>query len=889
MAHAQTGEELGQVLETDLSQGLSDAEAEARLGRFGENALSKKQKETVWDLIWEQIHQPLVYILIVAGVVTVFLKEYIDASVIFAVVVVNVIIGFVQEYKAMNTLESLSKSMATFTTVIRAGKKHRVDSKHITLGDLIFLQQGDKVPADIRLISTKELQTKEATLTGESLPVDKTTEPLPEDCVLADRRNMVYASTYITSGQATGIVTAIGDQTEVGRISELIQEVERVETPLAKKIGQITKLLLVLILGLAGVTFTVGLLQGQSWKEMFMVAVALSVAAIPEGLPAAVTAMLAIGVNRMARRNAIIRKLPVVETLGSATIICSDKTGTLTEGLMTVREIAVHGLELEVTGSAYDPNGEFLHQGESFSPKDHQGLWMNLHAGLLCNDSSLEKKGGIQVVQGNPTEGALLVTALKAGLSMDEITALYPRIDSIPFDSKKKYMVSLHHGENGSKTLFVKGAAEHILALCDRCLLADGSHHPLEIQRWQEKIDAMAQKGLRILAMAHFEIGERDFSLDHNTLPRLTFSGLQGIIDPPRKEAVSAINSCHEAGIRVKMITGDHAITAKAIAMEMGILTDHNEQVIEGKEIDGLSEEALTEISEHTHVFARVTPEQKLRIVRALQSRSEIVAMTGDGVNDAPALKQADIGTAMGITGTEVSKEASDMVLADDNFSSIKAAVEEGRGVYDNLTKFIVWTLPTNVGEGLVIMLAIIMGLSLPILPIQILWVNMSTALLYGLMLAFEPKEPSIMQRPPRKPDKPFFAPNFYVKMGIVSGMLVLSAYNLFNWELEAGRTVEQARTVAVTVFVLIEGAYVFNCRSFKHSLWEIGFFSNKLLLFGWLLMLVCQLAFVYVPFMNIAFQSASIPLASWGRILASAFLTYLLVEIEKWVERRLF
>ncbi|MFZ5758062.1 MAG: cation-transporting P-type ATPase [Thermodesulfobacteriota bacterium] len=890
--HHLPAEEVLDLLGSDPTKGLDLFEAKNRFDSFGPNTITGKKGKGPLLRFLLQFHQPLIYILIVSGVITGGLGEWVDSGVIFGVVIVNAIIGFIQESKAVNALAALARTMTTEATVLRQGEKKRISAVDLVLGDIVFLQGGDKVPADMRLLQVRELQIDESALTGESVPVAKNAGLLGHDTLLADRANMAYASTLATYGQGMGVVTATGDHTEVGRISQLISSTEELETPLTRKIAHFSHILLYAILGLAVLTVLVGMVRGQSLFDMFMAAVALAVGAIPEGLPAAVTITLAIGVSRMAKRNAIIRKLPAVETLGSTTVICTDKTGTLTENQMTVTAIIAGGARYEVTGGGYNPaGGNIEREGRATGGGDSVVLDQCLRAGALCNDSVLVEKDGIWQVHGDPTEGALLVSARKGGLDPARLLVDTPRIDAIPFESEYQYMATLQRvGTGRPNILYVKGAAEALLAKCDSAFDAAGKQVALDREEVGRRIEELTSGGRRVLAFAVREMAEECGGVGHDDVAALTFIGLQGMIDPPREAAVSAVKKCQEAGVAVKMITGDHPLTAAAIARQVGLAgaaAADRVPVLTGRELAGLSDSQLIEAAADTAVFARATPEQKLRLVEALQARGNVVAMTGDGVNDAPALKRADIGVAMGITGTEVAKEAAAMVLTDDNFSSIEAAVEEGRGVFDNLTKFIVWTLPTNLGEGLVILVAIFLGVTLPILPVQILWINMTTAGFLGLMLAFEPKEPGIMLRPPRDPATPILTRTLSFRILLVGALLLIAAFGLFQWELASGATVVQARTVAVNVFVVIELFYLFNCRSLTKSLSELGLFSNMWVFAGTAGMLLLQILYTYVPIMNRLFQSEPIGLLSWAKIMVAGLATYLIVEVEKKVWRR--
>ncbi|HBA71610.1 MAG: carbonate dehydratase [Geobacteraceae bacterium GWC2_55_20] len=888
--HHQPETEVIEAFETALTTGLDATEAGVRTEQFGPNAITQKKGKSALTLFLLQFHQPLVYILLAATAVTSLLQEWIDAGVIFGVVLVNAVIGFVQEAKAVKAIEALSQSLTTTASVIRGGERRQIPATELVPGDIVLLQSGDKVPADLRLISSRELQIDESTLTGESVPVQKQSGQQPEDTLLADRLNMAYSSTLVTYGIATGVVVATGNRTEIGRINELIASANILATPLTKKIARFSGLLLYVILGLAAITFAVGMLRGESWLNMFMAIVALAVGAIPEGLPAAVTITLAIGVSKMARRNAIIRKLPAVETLGSTTIICSDKTGTLTQNQMTVQELFAGDDSFLVSGIGYEPVGEITSSNERIEPSEHHALYECLTAGMLCNDSALLEVDGEWRVEGDPTEAALVVAARKGGLERELMTAALPRLDAIPFESQYQYMAT-EHGSTERRVIYLKGSVESVLERCSHALSMSGELTPLAPADCHLAAAEMAGKGLRVLAFARMERENSTAELGHDDVAAgMTFLGLQGMIDPPRPEAVAAVRVCQGAGIEVKMITGDHVITATAIARQIGLIGGTGDpdrlMALNGRDIEALSDEELITVARKNAVFARVAPEQKLRLVVALQATGNVVAMTGDGVNDAPALRQADIGVAMGITGTEVAKEAADMLLTDDNFSSIEAAVEEGRGVYDNLVKFITWTLPTNLGEGLVILAAVFAGVQLPITPVQILWINMTTAVLLGLMLAFEPKEPGIMNRPPLDPHQPLLTKELIMRICLVGFMLLVGSFGIFEWELQRGSSLEAARTCATNIFVSGEMFYLFNCRSLRHTMFRIGLFSNRWVLGGVGLMVLLQLFFTYLPVMNTAFGSQPIGLREWGLIIGASCIIYIVIEVEKWLRR---
>jgi Ca2+-transporting ATPase len=883
--------EAARLLQSDLRQGLTPDEAAARLEKYGPNAVTARPGKPAWFRFLLQFHQPLIYILLAATAVTAALAEWVDSGVIFGVVLVNAVVGFIQENRAEKAIEALTRMVTTEATVRRDGHKLRIPSSELVPGDVVLLQAGDRVPADLRLFETRNLHCDESALTGESLPVAKTTEPLDHDIALADRKNQAFAGTLVTAGQAAGLVWATGDRTETGRIAWLISEAVEISTPLTRKIARFSKLLLWVILALAALTFVVGVARGEGAVEMFMAAVALAVGAIPEGLPAAVTIVLAAGVSRMAARRAIIRKLPAVETLGSTTVICSDKTGTLTENQMTVQSIHAGGRNYQVGGGGYHPEGDIIYQEKTIDPAEHPALLECLRAGVLCNDAELVFEDGRHRIQGDPTEAALLVSAAKAGLVHAETTEEAPLIDMIPFESEHMFRATLHGGrDDGSKRVIYKvGAVERLLERCDDMLGADGNSVPLDREAVRDEVESMASQGLRVLAFARLHAPPDQETLDHDHVRGgLTFLGLQGMIDPPRKEVIQAVADCRRAGITVKMITGDHAATAKVIAARIGLVADGgNIRSLTGRELEKTSDGDLPAVAAETEVFARVAPEQKLRLVKALQARGHVVAMTGDGVNDAPALKQADIGVAMGIAGTDVAKGAADMVLTDDNFASIEAAVEEGRHVFDNLTKFIVWTLPTNLGEGGIIMVAVVLGVTLPVLPVQLLWVNMATALLLGLMLVFEPKERGLMDRPPRDPARPLLTGPLIVRTLLVSSFIVGGGLWLFHHEItRAGDTVAEARTAVINTIVMVETVYLFSCRSLHHSLFQVGLFSNQFALAGAATMILLQGFFTYSPLMNRLFQTVPLAADVWLGITGVAVLSFIAVEIEKHLRR---
>ena len=866
----------------DPDRGLTEPEAAARLLRHGPNRPRERAGRGALKRFLSQLTAPLVLVLIGAGIVTAGLGEWIDSSVIFGVVVVNAVIGFLQEGKAEDALAALARAVATEVTVLREDRRRRMDAVHLVPGDVVCLAAGDKVPADLRLLSGKQLRTVEAALTGEAAPTDKHHDELPVDTLLADRRNMAYAGTTVVAGQGQGLVIGTGEATETGRISGLIAGAPEIATPLTKKMGEFAGLLLWVILGLAALTFVIGVLRGESIATMLVAAVALAVGAIPEGLPAAMSITLAIGVSRMAKRRAIIRHLPAVEALGSTTVICSDKTGTLTENAMTVTELWAGGETFSVSGQGYKPEGELRRDDKSAVSPAPTFLRETLLAGALCNDAALYHENRQWQITGDPTEAALLVVARKGGLDETTLRNVFPRQDELPFDSARQTMATLHEVE-GRSTVYAKGAIEKLLPACRGMLTADGSEAPLDAALLETAAALMATRGLRVLALTrrHLPAGETLTEAAINA--DMVFLGLAGMIDPPRARAISAVRACHAAGIKVKMITGDHAETARAIAGQIGIVKDAAvATVLTGRDLARLDDDALKAAASNVDVFARVEPEQKLRLVRALQAQGEVVAMTGDGVNDAPALKQADIGIAMGLSGTDVAKEAAAMVLTDDNFATIEAAVEEGRGIYDNLVKFITWTLPTNFGEGLVILAAVVAGVTLPITPLQILWINMTTAVLLGLPLAFEPAERGIMHRPPRPPGAAVLDAVLIERVVLVGILMLAGSFGMFLLAGERGQSMAEARTIAMNVFVAIEIVYLFNCRSLRLPVTAVAAFSNPWVWAGAGLQLALQMAITYWAPLNRAFATAPIDARAWGEIAVIALVAMGIVELEK-------
>ncbi|HEY7130594.1 MAG TPA: HAD-IC family P-type ATPase [Nitrospira sp.] len=920
--HAIPTAEAAQRLSANESHGLTAAEVNQRLKTYGPNEMSAKGGVAAWLRFARQFNQAVVYILLAAAVGCFLLGEVVDAFVIVSVVMVNAIVGFIQEAKAEHALSALSQMMTTEANVRRDGQKGRVPSAELVPGDVVLLQSGDRVPADMRLTQVKNLQCDEAAMTGESVPAQKTAEPLPAETVLNDRTNIAFAGTMVTYGQAEGLVVATGASTETGKIATLVSQGVDLSTPLTRKLTEFTHLLVVVILVVALLMFGIAFwratgavdevakrVEAEHAAELeesgvphpgkesvehpfvyaFKGAVGMAVAAIPEGLPAAVTVTLALGVGRMARRRALIRRLPAVETLGSTTVICSDKTGTLTENQMTVQQILAGDEVFTLTGQGYDPKGEIQLGGKKVDLKSKPALTQILRAGLLCNDTHFVDENGRRKVQGDPTEAALIVSAEKAGLRREELETELPRRDVIPFESEYMFMATVHGPEC---VVYKKGSLERILDRCDKALDADGNETTLNKQAVKSAVEQLAAEGLRVLTFAMKK-------LDHDKLKMedveggLVFLGLQGMIDPPRTEAIEAVKNCQTAGIRVKMITGDHAGTASAIAGQLGMQGIHSEhrrlKTLTGAELEKMSDEELPSAADDVSVFARVTPEQKLRLVKALQAHGHVVAMTGDGVNDAPAVKQANIGVAMGITGTDVAKGAAAMVLTDDNFASIEAAVEEGRNIFDNLLKFIAWTLPTNAGQSFILLVTVLLGTQLPITPAQLLWVNLTTAILLGLMLVFEPKESGLMNRPPRPLNEPLLSGSLVFRTALVSVIMMVGSLLLFNYELRyQGASLSEAQTVVVNVAIFVQAAYLLNCRSLTRSFFRVPLFSNPMIWLGIGATVVAQLIFVYVPIFHTLFHTDSMHPKFWLHVAAVGVTAFLIVEVVKFFERRL-
>ena len=884
--------EVLKALETP-AQGLSRAEATRRLEQYGPNVLKEEEKISPWEILFGQFKNFLIILLLVATVLSLFLGETLDAIVIFAIVIASALLGFYQEYRAERAMEALKAMSSPTATVLRDGEEAEIPSAEVVPGDIILLTAGDRMPADGRLIEAANARIDEAALTGESTAVHKeANRVMAQDASIGDRKNMVFAGTVMTYGRARAVVTGTGMETEFGKIAKMLQEVEEEPTPLAQKMDYIGKRLGIACLIISAVVMTLGVLRGNPILEMFIWAVSLAIAAVPEALAAVVTGALAIGVQRAAKRNAIVRRLPAVETLGCTTVICSDKTGTLTKNEMTIRQLYVGGRTVDVTGVGFEPTGTFQADGKPVEPAADPTLQKLLTAGTLCNDAHLIQLNGAWKIKGDPTEGALVVAAAKAKLHPPELREAWPRVGEIPFESERKRMSTVHKGGNGALTAFVKGAPELILERCTHVERA-GQREPLTSemrQQIQAENDRMAQSALRVLGVSYRGVSVQSESYDPDELENdMTFLGLTGMIDPPRDEVKHAIRECREAGIRAVMVTGDHKLTAQAIARELGMLAGDGQperRVLEGKELDKMTEEQLTAVVEDVAVYARVSPEHKMKIVGAWKSRKHVVAMTGDGVNDAPALKRADIGVAMGITGTDVTKEASDMVLTDDNFATIVAAVEEGRIIYDNIKKYLTFLLSCNVAEILILGLAGLIGWPLPLLALQILWVNLTTDGLPALALGVEPAEPDLMKRKPRDPGEAVFSGPVLTGLSAMSLLIFVGLMPIFyyHWQAEG---VEKAQTMALATMITYELFYAFNCRSLRFTLPQLGFFSNKWLPLAVLSSALLMIAVIYIPSWGMAFHTVPLSFYNWDEILLVAGGSFLVVEFGKWFMNR--
>ncbi|WP_394808924.1 cation-transporting P-type ATPase [Nitrosomonas sp.] len=866
--------------------GLSQTEAKLRLEQYGANRLKPPKPQSIVIRFLLQFHNVLIYILLAACSMTAFLGHWVDSGVIFGVVVINAIIGFVQEGKAEEALNAIRHMLSLNAVVQRDGQRIQIPADQLVPGDIVVLQSGDKVPADLRLVDCKNLRIEEAALTGESEAVEKSIHAVEAVTAIGDRFCMAYSGTLVVYGQGSGVVVATAQHTEIGRISQMIAQVDKLTSPLLRQMTIFGRWLTLVILLLATGIFVYGLLlHDYPINEMFMAAISMAIAAIPEGLPAIMTITLALGVQNMARRNAIVRHLPAVEALGAVTVICTDKTGTLTRNEMTVQSVMTADDQFQVSGVGYAPTGGFSRNGKEIPVTDYPDMLDMFRAGMLCNEASLRQQDGTWGIHGDPTEAALITLAMKATVDPAMERKTLPRTDVIPFESEHRFMATLHQDHAGNSLIYVKGAPEEVLAMCSH-QRSQGEDQLIQLDFWHAKIHEASATGQRILAMASRAIKTKQQILQISDVEvGFTLLGLVGIIDPPREEAIVAVDKCHTAGIRVKMITGDHRITACAIGARLGIGNGQN--AVTGIELDKMDDAQLRKVVEEIDIFARASPEHKLRLVTALQDNGEIVAMTGDGVNDAPALKRADIGVAMGKNGTEVAKEAAEMVLMDDNFASITHAVEEGRTVYDNIRKTVVYILPTSGGMAGVLILAIILGMALPITPVQILWINMVTTVTLAISLAFERPESGVMSRPPHDPNASILSGFLVWRIVFVALLMIGGVFTLYFWETMQGASIELARTVVVNVLVMCGIVYLFNCRYLMASVCSRrGLLENRYVLMAVGLLLLLQLLFTYLPVMQQLFGTTALDAAAWGRIIAVSLLLFLIIEFEKYILR---
>lgn len=869
-----------------LREGLALEEALRRLHKHGPNELPMPPRKSALLRFLLQFNNALILFLLVTAALAGVLGHWVDAAVIIGVVGVNAIVGFVQEGKAEDAMSALHAMLAPNARVLRAGQREVVPVATLVPGDVVLLEAGDRVPADLRLLRARGLLVDEAILTGESVASLKSDAAADATAALGDRGGMVYSGTLVAAGQGLGLVVATGSDTEIGHIGILLRSVQSLTTPLLRQINQFGRRFTAFSVAVAALLFVYATgVRDMPWVDALMVVVATAVSLVPEGLPTVITVTLAIGVQRMARRHAIVRRLPAVETLGATTVICSDKTGTLTRNEMTACRVATDSASIHVSGSGYVPTGTLdLPAGCDRLPTNAQRL---IEAGLLCNDAQLLLRSpGDWKVDGDPMEGALVVLAMKAGIEPAALRASHARADEIPFDAQHRFMATLHGAPDGGAALFVKGAPERVLAMSIGQLDAAGVVRPLDGQAWQQRIAEAASAGERVLGFAMRRLSAAPAQLDFGVANELVFLGIVGFIDPPRAEAMAAVADCRSAGIAVKMITGDHAATAAAIAAQLGLAAQP--VVATGQDVDAASDTALRALARRTHVFARTNPEHKLRVVRALQAEGEVVAMTGDGVNDAPSLKQADVGIAMGNKGTDAAKDAAQIVLADDNFASIVAAVSEGRTVYDNIRKVIAWTLPTNGGEVLAIIAALVFGLTIPITAPQILWINMVTSITLGLVLAFEPAEPGAMQRPPRSPQAPLLSPFMLWRVVFVSLLFTAGVFAVMAWAAHRGFGTELARTMVVNVLCVLEIFYLFNVRylHMRSFTWR-GARGTPAVLWAVAAVVLAQLAFTYLPWMQALFDTRDVPLVDGLVILSVGVVAMVVLEIEKALLRR--
>lgn len=880
--HEYLSEEVLKILETG-QEGLNQSEAQKRLNRYGLNHLPKAPRPGALIRFFLHFHNVLIYVLIVSALITAILGHWVDMGVIIAVVLVNAMIGYIQEGKAEMAMEAIQQMLALKAAVLRSGQRISLDAKKIVPGDIVFLEAGDKVPADLRILKSHNLQVQEAILTGESVPVEKNTNAVKKDVPLGDRSCMMFSGTLVTNGQGKGVVVATGTHSEIGRISGLLSDVETLKTPLIAQMNVFANWLTMLILLIAGLLLSYGyFISHHDFTEMFMAVVGLSVAAIPEGLPAVLTITLAIGVQAMAKRNAIIRRLPAIETLGSVSVICTDKTGTLTHNEMMVSSVLDYQHCFTIEGDGYIPEGAVKLENTHVSPSKYNILKELAHAAALCNNATLRQQDGAWVVEGDPMEGALLAFASKIDADPCAIQAKWKRTDSISFDSKHRFMATLNHDQESQAFVYVKGAPEKVLGMCANQRNVDGNTEALDPAYWNAQTKAIATLGQRVLAFSVKQVNPEHNILNHEDVKgSMTLLGMVGLIDPPRSEAITAIKQCHGAGIRVKMVTGDHAQTAAAIGKQIGL--QNPDKVLTGIDLDHMDDGMLRQVILNCDIFARTTPEHKLRLVKALQSHGMTVAMTGDGVNDAPALKRADAGIAMGCKGSEAAKEAADIVLADDNFASIALAVREGRTVYDNIKKVVSWTLPTSAGEAITIIFALLLGMTLPVTPVQILWINLITASTLGIALAFEPTEENTMHRPPRKRDEPILSGALIWHIVLVSILFLCGVFGIYAYAINRGYSIELARTLAVNTLVVMEIFHLFFIRNiYGNSLTWKAIRGTKVV---WLTIIVVtagQFAITYLPLLQTVFDTKPIQVWDGLLIIGIGILLFVIIEVEK-------
>jgi len=872
-----------------LRSGLSEEKAKERLHQYGPNELTAKGKTPAVIVLLRQFASPLIYILLAAALIEFFvMHKPTDASVILAVVFLNAIIGFVQESRAERAMEALKRLVVPYAKVLRQGAVTKISASHLVPGDVIILEAGNKIPVDARLIEAASLSVDESILTGESVPVEKFTGAIKGEAVVADMGNMAHMGCAVVNGRGVAVVTATGMNTEIGKITTQVQETKPPPTPLQRNVARLGRYIGILVLGIIGVLILIGVIKGYSFEEMFTLAVAAAVSAIPEGLPVMVTVVLALGMRRMAKRHALIRKLTAVETMGAVTAICSDKTGTLTESEMTLRQVYLSGRTIEITGAGYRPEGEFLENGQKLDPQNDEGFLLALRISALCNDSTLKSDGDKHQLLGDPTEGALLVAALKAGLNQKALQVEQPRLAEMPFTSEKRYMATLHPCQDGKAVVYVKGSVDRILAM-SRQILVNGIAQkmtPEKIAEIEEKNMEMASKALRVMALAYAECSPVPEQLSHDHLDgTLTLVALVGMIDPPRQEAKKAIADCKRSGIKVMMITGDQKVTAVAVAEELGLPPG---EAVTGLELGQMSDEELSDRIEGISVFARVEPIHKLRIVNAMKLKGYTVAVTGDGVNDGPALRAADIGIAMGIKGTDVAREAADMVLTDDNFASIVAAVEEGRVIFSNIRRSVFYLLSTNMGELLTWIIAIAVGIPLPVVAVQILWINLVTDGVFTIPLGVEPKHSNVLEDPPRRQKAGIVYSGMLWRIAFIALFMSMGTLFIFRWELPRVG-LEEARTIAFSMLVAFQWFNALNARSDQQSIFKLGLLSNRLLLGGLGLAVLLQAMVIYTPPFQKLFYTVPLSLEDWGVVVLMAGGIFAVEELRKLIAPRIF